>query len=73
MIVLEVLGRHHRNQDDLRVRHLGPDITAVIQLLHQGIEQHKRGYNPAGVHWFLLSDDLALALTIVPEELMGVN
>jgi hypothetical protein len=45
----------------------------VLQPFHQGVDQHKSRYNPGGVHWFLLSNDLALAPRIVPEELMGVN
>ena len=73
MLILEVLGRHDRNQEHFRVRHLGADITVMVQPIHQRIDQHKSRYNPIGVPWFLLVRDSVSASRIVPEEPMGVN
>jgi hypothetical protein len=73
VMIGKVLGGDHRNQDNFRVWHLGANIAVVIEPFHQRVDQHESRYNPAGVHRFLLSNDLAFTRTIVPEELMGVN
>ncbi len=55
VMLLKVLGRDNRNQDDLRVSHLCAHITPMTKPSQQGIDQHESGYNPIGVHRFLHS------------------
>jgi hypothetical protein len=39
MMVLEILGSNHGDQEHLRIGHLRPHITAMSQLIHQGVDQ----------------------------------
>ena len=48
-------------------------MAALVKLVQHGVDQHKGGYNPFGVHRFLLGSDSGVVLRILPEESMGVN
>ncbi len=72
MIIGKILGCHEGNADNFAIRHSGTHIGLVVKIGHGRINQHKRCYNPCGVHEnFFASVDLSTH--IVAKFFMDVN
>jgi hypothetical protein len=66
-------GRDQREGDNLGIHYLCQFATAMVEPFQQGVDQDKGGYDPLGVHRFLLHSDYGLATIILPQESMGLN
>ena len=73
LMVLEVFGCDHRDGQYLRVWYLRKLMAAMLQMLQQRVVQDKGGYNPFGVHRFLVSSDFGVATRILQDEVMGIH
>jgi hypothetical protein len=73
MVILEILGGDDGDGEHLGVRHLGQEVAVVVQGFHRGINDLEDGYNPGGVHRFLLRQDPVQQPESCPRVPMNVN